>query len=235
MPSDESAAVAAGVRKWLIEGVVFLAVMLALLFGSSGRLDWPMAWALVGMFLAFQIASAIAFLPKSPEFIAERSGFPEGTRTWDIVIAISAALSLPAISALVAGLDLRFGWRPEIPAPIKLAALLVAVAGVGLVFWSMLANRFFSSMVRIQHERGHTVVSAGPYRYVRHPGYVGVMTYTLAMPVMLGSVWALVPSGVAAILFVVRTALEDRILRRDLEGYTEYAGRVCYRLLPGIW
>jgi len=107
--------------------------------------------------------------------------------------------------------------------------------GIVVLVWAMAANKFFSATVRIQEERGHTVATGGPYRYVRHPGYVGWLMLTLATPVVLGSRWALVPAGITVILTILRTALEDRTLHSELEGYREYAERVRYRLLPGIW
>jgi protein-S-isoprenylcysteine O-methyltransferase Ste14 len=109
------------------------------------------------------------------------------------------------------------------------------VAGDLLLLWAMVVNRFFSKSVRIQRERSHRVVSVGPYRYVRHPGYVGWILMSAAVPVILGSLWALVPAGLAVAGMMVRTALEDRLLRADLEGYEEYAVKVRSRLLPGIW
>jgi protein-S-isoprenylcysteine O-methyltransferase Ste14 len=104
-----------------------------------------------------------------------------------------------------------------------------------LLTWSMAANAFFAQTVRIQEDRGHTVATGGPYRYVRHPGYVGGILFQVATPLILGSVWALIPAGLTVCLTIIRTALEDRTLLEELDGYKEYAGRVRYRLLPGVW
>jgi protein-S-isoprenylcysteine O-methyltransferase Ste14 len=109
------------------------------------------------------------------------------------------------------------------------------VLGWALFMWAMGANAFFSEAVRIQEERGHTVVTDGPYRYVRHPGYVGAILALFATPLLLGSLWALIPAGLATIGYVVRTALEDKTLQEELDGYTEYAQQTRYRLLPGVW
>jgi len=113
-------------------------------------------------------------------------------------------------------------------------ALLVAV-GYSIVLWAIASNAFFAPVVRIQTERGHTVVTRGPYRIVRHPGYVGAILFTLAMPLMLASWWSLIPSAAAAILYVIRTALEDRTLQAELSGYTEFTQKTRYRLVPGVW
>jgi protein-S-isoprenylcysteine O-methyltransferase Ste14 len=136
---------------------------------------------------------------------------------------------------IVAGLDLRYGWLSGITPSAQIAALLIVIAGYALVVWATGTNAFFSQVVRIQTERGHTVISSGPYRYVRHPAYVGMILLVLGAPIMLGSWWALLPGGLSALLVVLRTALEDRTLQADLAGYREYAGRVRYRLLPGVW
>jgi protein-S-isoprenylcysteine O-methyltransferase Ste14 len=109
------------------------------------------------------------------------------------------------------------------------------VLGLALFSWAMFSNTFFSSAVRIQQERGHAVCNTGPYRFVRHPGYVGAILQSLVMPLMLNSLWAFIPAGLAVLLMVVRTALEDKTLQEELQGYTEYAHRVRYRLLPGVW
>ena len=140
----------------------------------------------------------------------------------------------PVLMFISAGLDFRWhGLR--FPMWVTLAGLLVAMSGAAVTATAMYANRFFSSTVRIQTDRGHAVVSSGPYGLVRHPGYVGMFLAYLAMPVALGSLWALTPAVLTAILLVIRTALEDRTLRAELPGYAEYAATVRYRLLPGVW
>jgi protein-S-isoprenylcysteine O-methyltransferase Ste14 len=136
---------------------------------------------------------------------------------------------------ILAGLDVRFEWTAQMPLTLQIAALVIAALGYALGTWAMAANAFFSKVVRIQEDRGHAVATGGPYRYVRHPGYTGTIASELATPIMLGSLWALIPGGLAALLFVIRTALEDRTLHEELDGYRDYARRVRYRLLPGIW
>ena len=145
------------------------------------------------------------------------------------------ALVGPFAGLLVAGLDKRFGWSPEIPLGIQIAALALVILGYLLSIWAMVVNRFFSAVVRIQTERGHTVITTGPYSYVRHPGYDGGIVCNLAGAIALSSLWALIPGALVVLLTVVRTALEDRTLQEELVGYKEYAKRVRYRLLPGIW
>ncbi|NIN68361.1 MAG: hypothetical protein GTO63_27370 [Anaerolineae bacterium] len=136
---------------------------------------------------------------------------------------------------LIAGLDLRWGWSPPLPLALRLAGLVVVVLGSATASWAMLSNAYFSTGVRIQEERGHRVVSKGPYRYVRHPGYSGFSLSNLGLPLMLGSAWALIPGGLLSSAMIIRTVLEDRTLHEELEGYEAYARKVRYRLIPGIW
>jgi protein-S-isoprenylcysteine O-methyltransferase Ste14 len=136
---------------------------------------------------------------------------------------------------IVAGLDLRFGWSPRLPLAVQIAALALVIVGFLLGTWAMAVNRFFSAIVRIQEDRGHTVVTAGPYRYVRHPSYTGGILASLATALALSSLWALIPGGAVALVTIVRTALEDRTLQEELAGYKDYAQKVRYRLVPGIW
>jgi protein-S-isoprenylcysteine O-methyltransferase Ste14 len=136
---------------------------------------------------------------------------------------------------IVAGLDVRFGWSPELALAIRLAALVLWLQGDVFSKWAAVSNRFYSRLVRIQEDRGHTVVTDGPYRTVRHPGYAGALLVGLATPIALGSLWALVPAVLLGLLLVIRTALEDRTLHAELSGYAAYAQQTRYRLVPLIW
>ena len=137
----------------------------------------------------------------------------------------------PLAFCIVIGLDRRWQWSP----PLQLTALIVVASGMAFAIWAFVANQFFSAVVRIQKDRGHAVVTSGPYRFVRHPGYAGGALSYVAAPVMLGTLWALIPAAPLIAALVVRTALEDRTLRDELAGYAEYTQKVCYRLVPGIW
>ena len=204
------------------------------LFVSAGRLDWPMAWVYVGLYFVGILVNGIVLGRRSPELINERGRGLRGTKSWDKVwVAISAPL--PLIMLVIAGLDAgRFGWS-SMPLPLAVAGLMVLVLAYAVIAWAMAANAYFSTAVRIQEDREHRVVSSGPYRFVRHPGYVGMILMYVGAPVMLGSLWALIPGGLNGVAFIVRTALEDGTLQAELPGYSDYAGRVRYRLLPGIW
>lgn len=229
--SDTRADVGAGVRKWWISGLLGVVMVAAALFIPAGRLDWVMGWALVLITLIWVIATGLV---STPELLAERAERRKGTKKWDM--AILGLVGLGSVAKLiVAGLDVRFGWTVHMPLMLPLIALVVAVLGYAVGVWAMASNPFFSKVVRIQDDRGHSVATGGPYRFVRHPGYLGAILFELATPILLGSWWALIPGGFASLFFVVRTALEDKMLQVELPGYAEYARQTHYRLLPGVW
>ena len=222
-----------GVMRWLFRETTGVLGQAAILFLSVGRWNWAMGWAFVIATTLWVGATALVVIPRNPDLLAERLGPRKGAKTWDAVIM---SIIGPALIAcyIVAGLDVRYGWT-RISLPLQIAALVIVVLGYALIVWATAANAFFSSIVRIQKERGHTVATGGPYRFVRHPAYVGGIAIYIATPVMLGSLWALIPGGLSAVLMIVRTALEDKTLLNELDGYREYAQRVHYRLIPGIW
>ncbi len=216
--------------------LVTVAALVAMLFLSSWRFDWVMAWVYVGTFALALTAMTVYQELSNPELLAERSELTprEGVQTWDVILSAVVRVSLLA-SYVVAGLDVRFGWKPEILLAVQIATFAFGLLGAGLIAWAMAANRHAAVYARIQQERGHAVATTGPYRFVRHPFYVGTITFSLMIPLALGSPWALIPGGLAALLFIVKTALEDRMLQAGLPGYREYAQRTRYRLLPGVW
>jgi len=233
-PNGETDA-ASGMRlKALIRFGIYILILAAILFASAGRLNWIMGWAYMGVYGTIIVASALV-IPIDPEFVEERTQAKEGVKAWDKPLAIIGSVLFPTAMLVVAGLDMRFGWSPQVPLALQIAALVIAALGYLLSVWAMASNKFYSRFVRIQRDRGHTVISDGPYRYVRHPGYAGVIVFDLATAPALSSLWTFIPSVLFALLLVVRTALEDRTLLEELDGYQEYAARVRYRLLPGIW
>jgi len=223
--------------KVVVRLVLLVVTLLAILFIAAGTLHWPMAWAYAIQAAAITFGSRFIMIRRSPDLAAERaqSLSAEGGKSWDKIIVWLVAIVGPLLTLIVCGLDVRFGWRPEIPLASQIVAFVLMTLGSLLGTWAMLVNRFFSAVVRIQADRGHTVVSDGPYRFVRHPAYAGGVVANLAGPLALGSVWALIPGGLIALLTIVRTALEDKTLREELPGYQEYTQRVRYRLLPGVW
>jgi protein-S-isoprenylcysteine O-methyltransferase Ste14 len=223
-----------GVTRWIVResmGIVMLAVML---FLAAGTLSWIAGWAMVTVMAGWVAATAIVVMPRYPELLAERTGPKKGAKTWDTALLGVYGVAM-MIMWIVAGLDFRNGWSSGIGPAAQIGALLIVIAAYGLVVWATGTNAFFSQVVRIQTERGHTVISTGPYRYVRHPAYVGMILVVLGAPILMGSWWALIPGVVSALVVIVRTKLEDQTLQAELPGYVEYTERTRYRLVPGIW
>jgi protein-S-isoprenylcysteine O-methyltransferase Ste14 len=227
-----------GVVRWLIREVLAGSGFVGLsLFLPARTLNWPMGWALVGIYLTWTTATAVLLIPRSPDLLIERMARRKDNKKWDTILMSIVGLATLA-KHIVAGFDFHEGWTVnmwQVPLALQIATLVVAALGYALGVWAMTANAYFSKIVRIQNDRGHMVATGGPYRYVRHPGYTGTVLFELTTPIMLGSLWALIPGGLAAILMIVRTALEDKTLRRELEGYKDYAKQTRYRLLPGVW
>ena len=202
----------------------------------SWRWDWWEAWvyALICI-LGFAISRVLA-ARRHPDLLAERARFMqhEDAKPWDKLLAPLVGLG-GGLVPLVAGLEALFDWSPTFSLPAKTLSLVIILAGYALGSYALIENRFFSGMVRIQTDRGHQVVSSGPYRWMRHPGYAGALLAYLATPLFLDSRWTFLPAAFITILLVIRTHLEDRTLQDELEGYRDYAGRVRYRLLPGVW
>lgn len=218
--------------KLVTRAVTAMAIVAGILFGSAGRIDLPFFWAYVSLLGGFVL---FTLLTVSRELLEER--FEPGQRGRDNLALLRAVAFAVFLSQLiVAGLDVgRFHWSDSVPSPLRTLALLALATVFAVWHWSMRVNPFFSAAVRIQHERGHRVVSRGPYRFVRHPGYAAFVLLGWGGPLALGSWWAALPHLVVIVFFVRRAALEDRMLQQELEGYAAYAARVRYRLLPGLW
>ena len=167
--------------------------------------------------------------------LSERARPHPYRRQWDMRL-LGAMGGLMLVQYTLASLDARLGWTPPLPVSVQLAGLAAAILGYdGLLVWAMVTNAFFVATMRIQQERGQTVTSGGPYRLVRHPGYLGTALLHLGVPFMLNSLWALIPGVLILAVLIIRTALEDRALHAELPGYVDYAARTRYRLFPGVW
>lgn len=206
----------------------------ASLFLSAGRLDWWEAWIFLAIYYVITLASQIWLLRYDPDLAIERSRIGKDVKLWDKpIVALNLLLTIALF--VVIGMDAgRLGWS-HLPAVTRLIGLLGFIPAFGLPLWAAYANTFLSGMARIQSDRGHQVVTSGPYRYVRHPMYLGMICYDLSLPLLLGSWWGLFVSSVMIIVVVARTVLEDEALQAELPGYAVYAGETPYRLLPGIW
>jgi protein-S-isoprenylcysteine O-methyltransferase Ste14 len=172
---------------------------------------------------------------RDPELVAERGRPSESMPAWDKVLSSVWATSEFLLLPLVAGLDMRFGWTGPVALGWHLLGAILFASGLALFGWAMVTNAYFSTVARVQEDRGQRVCRSGPYRFVRHPGYSGTILQSIGGPLLLGSLWALVPGLIAILTISARTRFEDRMLRAGLAGYAEYAGDVRYRLVPGIW
>lgn len=217
--------------RFYIQQVLFLIINGILLFSISGNLNWMWAWVYLIIYPLYTAINAL-ILPK--ELLAERGKKKTNLKKWDV--NFTRLSILPAIGVfIVAALDERYSWTKDKNLYFHISGLVFYLHGNVIVTWSMYSNRFFSTMVQIQSERGHRVATEGAYRIVRHPGYVGIILNTLATPFFLGSLWALVPAVLLTLLFIGRTYFEDNMLQLELENYSEYSQKVRYRLMPGIW
>lgn len=214
----------------LLLPLLFLAVVLGAMFGSAGRWDLPWFWAMIGVQVAiFGLAGRLVDPGLRKERLRPGPGGQDRPLRFIVIPFLLCHL-------IVAGLDVgRFQWSGSVPLAVHVGGFVGYAGGLGLTVWAVVVNRFYSPVVRIQHERGHRLITAGPYQYVRHPGYTGTMLSLLGSGLMLGSWWSLVPYVCLYPLIIRRVIIEDRFLCANLDGYAEYAAKVRRGLLPGIW
>ena len=207
----------------------------ALIFIPAGRIDWLMGWVFFGLWLAPKLAYVFLLLWHDPDLLTERATRHEDTKQWDKVI-IPIYLVFGLATFLIASFDGgRFGWSGEVPVAVIAAAVVLYLLSNLLSGWVIVANRYASSESRIQSERGQQVIASGPYRFVRHPMYLVSLVIWPITPLILESWWGMIPGAITALIMVIRTAYEDRMLHEELPGYAEYAQQTRYKLIPGIW
>ena len=227
-------------NKPLVKGVltvtVFLLIVGGILFSSYGSFNWWEAWLLLGLWALYFLLMLTVVRKINPGVVEERAESLEkfGQR-WDkIIIAIYQVTTLTL--NIIAGLDVgRFGWTGGVPAWVKWGAFPFVLFVYVFPLWAVISNPYASGAVRIQDERDHQVSTGGPYKWVRHPMYLGTVVYGIVFPLFLESYWALIPGLIVVVLFIIRTALEDRYLHDNLPGYPEFAEKTRYRLFPGVW
>lgn len=215
----------------IIVGVIFFPAALLL---PAGRVDWLEAWVFLIVFFSAVVFLRVWIARRNPGLLKERLHHTPDVEKWDTILMgfyPGFLLGMLVVSALDSG---RFGWS-SMPMGVRIFGWIGLAVALTMVFWVMSVNPFASRWVRIQEDRGHEVIKVGPYRHVRHPMYVGVIIFVICCPMVLGSWWGILPGAAAGLLFVFRTALEDRTLLVKLPGYMDYASRVRYRLLPGVW
>lgn len=217
-----------------VAGILFGTVIATIvLFGVAGTVTWWNAWVIIAYMMIIGTYTQ-RLVKKIPGLAEERRTASARAKKWDLKIVRLINLALPVV-LFVAALDTRFRWLPSVPVSASIAALMTMVPAAALTYSAVAVNIFFSSHVRIQGDRGHVVVTTGPYRFVRHPGYTGSILFNLLVPVALGSWIALVPGICTAVLLVYRTVKEDGALMEELHGYITYSKQVRHRLIPGIF
>lgn len=214
--------------------VVVVIPLLPILISSDW--GWWEAWTYAVTAILGFILSRVLAARRHPDILAERARSMQmkDAKPWDKILSPLMAFGSVFILG-VAGFDRLYSWTEPFSLPIELAALTVLLLGYVFGTWALMENRFFSGVVRIQTDRGHHVVTKGPYRFVRHPGYVGALWTYLAMPLFFSSLWAFIPALLTLVVIVIRTSMEDATLQNELSGYKEYAQKTKYRLLPGVW
>lgn len=225
------------VRKAVAGFVVVTALPALVMFLAAGRIDWWEAWAMICLNAFVTIISRVILLRIHPDLAMERARWTgvQDAKVWDKRLMPIVGLYGPLLMWLVAGFDKRWNGSPQIAIELEIAAFVLVMLGYVISVWAFLENKFFSAVVRIQTERGHTVVSTGPYAWVRHPGYAGGIVSYMMTPIALGTLWVFLPAVLTTIAVIVRTALEDKTLQVELPGYKEYVARVHNRLVPGLW
>ena len=216
-----------------VQGAAVIGLLALVLFGTAGTLDWPRGWLLLALYAACYATSTMLLFVRVPDLIDERRKKHAGVKRWDKPLVLAyQVMYFPTFG--ISGLDQRYGWS-DVPLGVSLVTLAGVAVFFALVTWAPLVNPHLETYLRIQTERDHTVIDRGPYQYLRHPAYAGLALFFLALPLSLGSWWGIVPGAIAAALVLIRTAREDRTLRAKLPGYSAYAQRVRFRILPGVW
>jgi protein-S-isoprenylcysteine O-methyltransferase Ste14 len=212
--------------------VLFAALPAVLIFSLAGRWDLWNVWAYAGILVVAAFCQTLALNSKSSDLLKERTRPATRGRDQSLIIAFNLMFFL---QWCITGLDQRFHWSDIIPPAGVMAGLVIVAVGQGLATGAMLVNPFFSLVARIQDDRGQRVITEGPYAIVRHPGYTGFLLWIVASGLALNSLLSIIPAGIAVAIFAVRTAIEDQMLRDGLTGYADYAAKVRYRLMPGVW
>jgi protein-S-isoprenylcysteine O-methyltransferase Ste14 len=222
-------------KRRVIQFSIFTFIIALMFFISAGTIYWLNAWIIILIWCVCSLISEILLYKFNPELIVERSGKRGNIKTFDRVLhPIMDTFTI--FLFILPGLDVvRFRWSAFMPIALIITGIILNIFSYIIKVWSMVSNKHFEESVRIQEEREHTVCTSGPYKYVRHPGYLGFIFMYISVPLICGSYWSLIPALIIIILLITRTFLEDKMLNNELKGYIEYSKKVRYRLFPGIW
>ena len=222
------------VLRRIVQLFVMTLLQATLLFISAGSVRWLAGWGYIGLYMLMLVGAAFIMIPLRRDVVEERSKGTKGGKIWDLYL--TRLMIIPSFGLLiVSGLDERWGWTHPLQPWIRSLGVFFFLLGFTLVLWAMYTNKYFSQTVRIQTERGHAAVTGGPYRIVRHPGYLGMILSLLGTVFILDSLWGLTCFAFYLAVIITRTALEDRTLQAELPGYQEFTQKTKYRIIPGIW
>jgi protein-S-isoprenylcysteine O-methyltransferase Ste14 len=220
--------------KLFIKSLIGTLFFLLILFISAGRINYWQGWLYAAICIISVLLNSYALKNKN-ELAGERSEIKSGTKSWDKLILGLSAVTL-IITYIVAGSDSgRFHWSPEFNWSINTIGVVLIFSGEVIFLAAQRQNKFFSSVMRIQTDRGHTVCDTGIYKIIRHPAYFGAIVTAIGIPMVLGSLWGFIPSIISIVLTLIRTSLEDKTLINELSGYREYSQKTRYRLFPFVW
>ena len=224
------------IRSWILQSSIFVFAYIPALLWLAGDFSWKAGWLYIAILIAFLACHPLLLIPINPALLAERARGTqtEDTKQWDRILTMIGPGLMPFLSQVVSAIDRRFAWT-DFPFSVQLIGAVLVVLGYGIFLWAMVINGFFAEGVRIQSERGHKVCQEGPYQIVRHPGYSGSIMAVIGTPLILDSIWGLVPALIAIVFIFIRTLLEDRSLQSELDGYGEYTKKVRYRLFPRLF
>ena len=224
-----------GVFQYFIRSVIAPVLLGAIFFLAAGTITYVNGWILYGLFFVMSMVTNVILFIYNPELMYYRTRLnKEGIKEWDKVLMPVAVITGLHLHALIMGLDIRYGWSNFNIENLPLGIILYLLSFL-FVSWSMVVNRYFEPNVRLQSERNHQVISDGPYRYVRHPGYTGFILGSFGSVLIIGSSVGLISAVISSLLIIIRTKLEDNTLQNELSGYSDYALKVRSKLFPGIW
>ena len=236
MPDNENRTDSQALMLKIIVGLIVTALIVLFgrfIFLNAPRLGWKLGWIYVCMVAAAVVINLVCLVWWNPELVWRRVGIGKYTKIWDGILTLLFVITILGLFFVVKAET--SSWGSSEPGAMWLLGLAIFALSWILTNWSMAVNPFFEKTVRIQTDHGHRVIDTGPYAYIRHPGYTGFAGWIISTPLLLSSTGAFVPSLIAVGLVVIRTVLEDHTLRAELTGYTEYANRVRFRLIPGVW
>jgi protein-S-isoprenylcysteine O-methyltransferase Ste14 len=215
-----------------LQSLLITAMLGFVLLAASGKPDWSQAWIFIMVYGLCNWISSFLLFTKAPELLDARRKKHNDIRKRDkMLIILYQAMYFPTL--IIPGIEQRL--NPLDVPPAANAAFILIILSFVLITWAPLVNRHLETYIRIQTDRDHQVCTQGPYRFMRHPAYLGLILLFVGMPLSLGSLWGLVPAGFACLFIILRTKMEDRILQAELKGYIEYSKQTRYRLFPGIW